>query len=376
MDTARGYLSVLPSPASTSGATHASAPTPYRVVTAPPSNSVPDDLSRVNADLEERVRARTMELETANGQLTRTAQDLAATLAALAQANKSLEQEKTERERVEAELRLAHRLEAVGQLAAGVAHEINTPIQYVGDSVHFLQSAFEDLLPLLSCVESITPVLRNGDPASVADDLEAAWNAADAGFVIEQVPSAIRRTLDGIDRVAAIVRAMKAFAHPGSETKAPANLNDALATTTVVCRNEYKYVADVETDFGDIPLVPCQIGELNQVFLNLIVNAAHSIGERVESTGDRGVITIQTRCEDGMAVIRIKDSGNGIPPELREKIFDPFFTTKPVGKGTGQGLTIARSIVVKHSGTLTFESEPGNGTTFEIRLPLSREQES
>jgi signal transduction histidine kinase len=169
---------------------------------------------------------------------------------------------------------------------------------------------------------------------------------------------------------------MKAFAHPGSETKAPANLNDALATTTVVCRNEYKYVADVETDFGDIPLVPCQLGELNQVFLNLLVNAAHTIGERAEVGGERGVIAIQTRFEDGMAVVRIADSGNGIPPEVREKIFDPFFTTKPVGKGTGQGLTIARSIVVKHGGTLTFETEPGKGSTFEIRLPVPREQAS
>jgi len=371
----RSYLSVAPT-AATSGVTRASCSVPSRLVTPPPQAVLSGDLSRLNADLEERVRARTVELETANGQLTRTAQDLAATLTALAEANKSLEQEKSERERVEAELRLAHRLEAVGQLAAGVAHEINTPIQYVGDSVHFLQSAFEDLLPLLSCVEAMTPLLRSSGATRAAEELEEAWDAADAGFIVEQVPSAIRRTLDGIDRVAAIVRAMKAFAHPGSETKAPANLNDALATTTVVCRNEYKYVADVETDFGDIPLVPCQLGELNQVFLNLLVNAAHSIGERAEVGGERGVIAIQTRFEDGMAVVRIADSGNGIPPEVREKIFDPFFTTKPVGKGTGQGLTIARSIVVKHGGTLTFETEPGKGSTFEIRLPVPREQAS
>ena len=317
----------------------------------------PDELTRLNAVLELRVRARTRELETALG--------------ALAEANESLEKEKAGRERVEAELQLAHRLEAVGQLAAGVAHEINTPIQYVADSVYFLQSAFEDLLPLLNRVKELTPALRSGGAAEAANDLEAAWEAADAGFIVEHVPPAIGRTLDGIDRVAAIVRAMKAFAHPGHETNAPADLNDAIATTTVVCRNEYKYVAELETDFGALPMVLCQIGELNQVFLNLIVNAAHAIAERVGTSGERGRITIQTRSENGVAIVRVSDSGGGIPVALRERIFDPFFTTKPVGVGTGQGLTIARSIVVKHGGSLTFETESGKGTTFEIRLPLS-----
>jgi len=332
----------------------------------------PDELTRVNAVLELRVRARTRELETTNGQLTLTAEDLASTLAALAQANKSLEEEKAERERVEAELQLAHRLEAVGQLAAGVAHEINTPIQYVADSVYFLQSAFEDLLPLLACVHALTPALRSGGCAEAADELDKAWVTADAGFILEHVPPAIGRTLDGIDRVAAIVRAMKAFAHPGNETKAPADLNDAITTTAVVCKNEYKYVAELVTDFGTIPPFPCQIGELNQVFLNLIVNAAHAIAERVGDTGDRGVITIKTTYEAGSAVVKVSDTGVGIPVALRDKIFDLFFTTKPVGVGTGQGLTLARSIVVKHGGTLTFESELGKGTTFEIRLPLDK----
>lgn len=327
----------------------------------------------MNSVLELRVRARTSELESTNGQLMRTAEDLAVTLKALAEANKRLQEEQANRERVEAELRLAHRLEAVGQLAAGVAHEINTPIQYVADSVYFLQSAFEDLLPLLSCVKDLGPALRGGGAAEAANDLEAAWEAADAGFIVEHVPSAIGRTLDGIDRVAAIVRAMKAFAHPGGELKAPADINEALTTTSVVCKNEYKYVADLVTDFGELPMLPCQLGELNQVFLNLIVNAAHAIGERVGDTGDRGLITLRTRFEDGSVVVRVSDTGAGIPAAVREKIFDPFFTTKPVGVGTGQGLGIARSIVVKHGGTLTFESELGRGTTFEIRLPLPKE---
>jgi len=331
-----------------------------------------EELTPANADLETRVRERTRALESMNGELSRTAHDLAATLQALAEANARLEQEKATRERVEAELRLAHRLEAVGQLAAGVAHEINTPIQYVSDSVLFLQSAFEDLLPIITTVSNVSSSLRHGGSGDLANALDAAWRTADADFLLEQVPPAIGRALEGLERVAAIVQAMKAFAHPGSEDMAPADINAALTTTMEVCRNEYKYVADVVKDFGDLPEIPCHIGELNQVFLNIVVNAAHAIGDRVNGTADRGTITLQTRLEDNYAVIRISDTGLGIPSELFDKIFDPFFTTKPVGKGTGQGLTIARSIVVKHGGTLSFDTVSGSGTTFEIRLPGPR----
>ena len=328
-----------------------------------------DALALANAELEMRVSARTMELETANAQLMLTAQDLATTLAALAESNDSLEEEKTERERLQGELLLAQRLEAVGQLAAGVAHEINTPIQYVSDSVHFLQGAFDDLMPMLARIQPLAGLLEHAGEAAAATELRQGWDTADGDFIVEQIPRAFTRSLEGLERVASIVRAMKAFAHPGTESKAPADLNDALTSTVIVCRNEYKYVADVETSFGELPPVVCQLGELNQVFLNLVVNAAHAIGERIEGTDERGKICIETRHCDGVAIIRISDTGTGIPAHLTEKIFDPFFTTKPVGKGTGQGLTIARSIVVKHGGTLTFESERGRGTTFEIRLP-------
>ena len=305
--------------------------------------------------------------------LATTPSELTVALAALAQANAKLEQEKAERERVEAELRLSHRLEAVGQLAAGVAHEINTPIQFVGDSAHFLRTAFEDLQPVLACVQAFVEDLHGHRAAQRGAELARAWEVADASFITEHIPPAIRRTLDGIDRVAAIVRAMKAFAHPGSEQMSPADINDALTTTIAVCRNEYKYVADLETRFADLPLLSCHVGELNQVFLNLLVNASHAVAERIEGTAGRGLITVQTSLDGRFAVVRITDSGVGIAPELREKIFDPFFTTKPVGKGTGQGLTLARSIIVRHGGTLTFESELGKQTTFEIRLPLPDE---
>jgi len=313
-------------------------------------------------------RARTLELEATNAQLMRTAEDLAATLTALAESNARLEEEISGRKRVEAELRLAHRLEAVGQLAAGVAHEINTPVQYISDSVHFLETAFADLLPVVQQLGPLAARLRAGGDGDAADALDHAWAAADAEFAVDQIPLAIRRALDGIERVAAIVRAMKAFSHPGSETREPNDLNDALRTTLEVCRNEYKYLADVETDLGDIPPVPCQVGELNQVFLNLLVNAAHAIAE---NGGERGLIRVATWREEERVVVAIQDSGAGIAAADRERIFDPFFTTKPVGKGTGQGLTLARNIVAKHGGTLTFTSAPKRGTTFEIRLPLA-----
>jgi signal transduction histidine kinase len=282
----------------------------------------------------------------------------------LALAKERLERELGERARMEDELRLAQRLEAVGQLAAGVAHEINTPIQYVGDSVHFLKDAFGDIMQLVAS-------LREVAPPGVGDEK---WEEADAEFLVEQVPKALERMFYGVDRVASIVRAMKAFAHPGTDTKEPSNINEALQTTLTVSRNEYKYVADVETEFADLPLVPCNLGELNQVFLNLVVNAAHAIAAANEGTETRGTIRVKTRIEEPFVVIEISDSGTGIPEEIRARIFDPFFTTKPVGKGTGQGLPIARNIVVKHNGTLTFDSEMGKGTVFTIRLPLSSEE--
>ena len=194
---------------------------------------------------------------------------------------------------------------------------------------------------------------------------------ADVVLAEAEIPKAIAQTLDGVGRVATIVRAMKEFAHPDSGEKAVADLNKALTSTLTVARNELKYVADVETDLGDIPSVSCHLGDLNQVFLNLLVNAAHAIGDTVKESGGKGRIGVRTTCEGDNVCVAISDTGGGIPEHVRSKIFDPFFTTKGVGRGTGQGLAIARSIVVdKHGGSLTFETEVGEGTTFFIRLPV------
>ncbi len=194
---------------------------------------------------------------------------------------------------------------------------------------------------------------------------------ADLAYLLENVPLALERSLEGIDRVAKIVQSMKAFAHPDQDSKVAVDLNQAVSSTLTIARNEYKYVADVETDFGELPLVTCHVGEINQAVLNLIVNAAHAISDLVTGTERRGLIRVRTRLENGAAIISVADTGGGIPAHIRDRIFDPFFTTKEVGKGTGQGLFIARSVIAeKHGGSLTFETEEGRGTTFYVRIPV------
>ncbi|HMD49974.1 MAG TPA: ATP-binding protein, partial [Bryobacteraceae bacterium] len=209
-------------------------------------------------------------------------------------------------------------------------------------------------------------------PSELTAEVQAAREKADLEYLAKEVPKAMEQSLDGLERIATIVRAMKAFAHPGSDVKMAADLNKALSDALIVARNEVKQVADVVTDFGDLPPVLCNLGDLNQVFLNLLVNAAHAIGDVVKNSGDRGEIRVATRCEDGQAIISISDTGCGIPVEIQPRVFEPFFTTKEVGKGTGQGLAISRNIVVeKHGGRLTFEPNLPRGTTFVVSLPIS-----
>jgi two-component system, NtrC family, sensor kinase len=287
------------------------------------------------------------------------------------QLQEQLYEQMRERERMAIELRLAHKLESVGRLAAGLAHEINTPIQYVGDSVHFLRTAFADLSALLESHRAALKQLASlpGTTETVAA-LEHLEQAADLDFLRAEIPHAIERTLDGADRVAAIVRAMKEFAYPDAVEQSCADLNHALNTTLTVARNEYKHAARVETQFGDVPPVVCNVGELNQVFLNLIVNAAHAIQDAGRDAVS-GCISITTQSTAQWAEITIADNGCGIAPENLEKIFDPFFTTKAVGRGTGQGLALARSIVQdRHGGRLDVETALGMGTRFVVRLPV------
>jgi PAS domain S-box-containing protein len=278
----------------------------------------------------------------------------------------------TGRDVAEMELRHAQKLESVGRLASGIAHEINTPIQFVGDNTRFLQDSFGCLQALLNKYQEFLSTAASGTlrPDFLAE-VRRAEEESDSAYLLEEIPKALTQTLEGITRVANIVRAMKDFAHPESKEMAAADLNKALLSTLTVARNELKYVSDVETDFGDMPLVVCNVGDLNQVFLNLLVNAAHAISDVVKGTGTKGKIRVRTVPEGKTVLITISDTGGGIPEAIRTRIFDPFFTTKEVGRGTGQGLAIARAVVVeRHKGSLTFESEVGKGTTFCVRLPL------
>jgi signal transduction histidine kinase len=283
----------------------------------------------------------------------------------LLEARSRLAQIVADREKLELELRQAQKLEAVGTLAAGIAHEINTPVQFVGDNLRFLQEAFASLQAFALGRKKSQ---GSAEPAATAEKDAT----ADFEYLAQEVPRAISQSLEGVDRVASIVRALKEFAHPDSSERTPADLNKALHSTLIVLRNELKYVADVEEDLGELPPVPCSLGDINQVFLNLLVNAAHAIKSVVKDSGEKGKIRVVSRALEDAVEIAICDTGCGIAPEIQSKIFDPFFTTKEVGKGTGQGLAIARSIIVdKHKGSLSFSSKVGRGATFRVRLPVT-----
>jgi len=279
----------------------------------------------------------------------------------------------TQRRSIEAQLRQSQKLKVIGQLAAGIAHELNTPAQYVADNTHFLQDAFASYQNAIRACQELISKKDQLTPA-ILGQTAATLKASDLDYLSEQIPAAIGESLEGIQRVSQIVKAMKNFSHPGSHEISPANLNRAIESTVTVASNEWKYVAEMKLNLDEsLPLVPCMISEFNQVILNLIVNAAHTIGDVVrDQHGKKGTIEITTRMVNGHAEVRIRDTGTGIPESAREKLFEPFFTTKEVGKGTGQGLFIAHSVIVeKHGGTIHFETEMGVGTTFVIRMPLA-----
>lgn len=308
--------------------------------------------------LARQLRAHIEDLETTVASRTRALQD----------ANTQLADQIRERERVEIELRLAQKLESVGRLAAGIAHEINTPIQYVSDNLSFLGESMLSLVAATSSMLDAATAGRTEAAAPMIDRLVEIAETADLAYLAEHIPRSVVSLTSGVARVAAIVRAMKQLAHPGPRAATAIDLAETLRNALVVTAASYRTIADVETDFAATPMVSGFASELGQVFLNLIVNAAHAIED---CPGQRGKLGVSTRVDGGDVVIAISDTGPGIPEAHHHLIFDSFFTTKEVGRGTGQGLTISRSIIVdRHGGTLTFESTLGVGTTFYVRLPI------
>lgn len=269
----------------------------------------------------------------------------------------------------------SQKLESVGLLAAGIAHEINTPIQFVGDNLHFMNDAFQDIFSLLSLYDDFRSLDATNLTACAAlrDRILEKADVMDMGYLKDEIPRAIEQSLDGIQRVSHIIQAMREFSHPGGAEKTQFDLNKAIESTIILTRNEWKYTTELTTSLTpDLPLIRGYPADFNQVILNLLVNAAHAVQARLQAEpGGKGHIEVSTRKVGDEVEICIRDTGTGIPPEIQSKIFDPFFTTKEVGKGTGQGLAIARNIIVrKHGGRIYFESKVGEGTTFHIRLPL------
>ena len=278
----------------------------------------------------------------------------------------------TERRALERQVNMAQKLQSIGQLSAGIAHEINTPIQYIGSNISFLSESFEQLLATNNLYKSLMDKARSYKEIAVdIEEVNRHIEELDLDFLLEEIPHAVKESLSGINQVSSIIKAMKQFAHPEQENLTEVDINKALEQTTIISKNEWKYVADLHLDLDPAnPVISGFPGPLNQVFLNLVVNAAHAIGEQKEKNGKKGRIVIRTGTDGAAVIVSISDTGCGIPENNMDKIFDPFFTTKSVGKGTGQGLSIAYSIIrEKHHGTIEVESAVGKGTTFTIRLP-------
>jgi len=275
------------------------------------------------------------------------------------------------REKLEQDLRQAQKMEALGTLASGVAHEINTPIQFISDNLRFLEDSFDDINGLIEAYKTVLAKMPKANMAKLQETLDDAEEDADLEYLQDEVPESIKQSLDGIKRIGEIVSAIKDFSHPSKGELASVDLNKAIETTIIVSRNQWKYVSNLETDLAEnLPTILGNVGDMNQVLLNLIVNAAHAIESN--ETGKLGSITIKTYTENNTVYFSVTDTGCGIPKENRAKIFDPFFTTKKVGVGTGQGLSILYNIVVtKHGGTIDLQSEEGVGSCFTVGLPVA-----
>ena len=286
----------------------------------------------------------------------------------LREANATLEQEQARQAELikklgvaQSQLLQSEKMASIGVLAAGVAHEINNPIGFVNSNLGSLQRYAQALLRLLDSYEALEESLSPGERAAIAQ----VKKEVDADYLREDLEPLLRESLDGIDRVRRIVQDMKDFSHVDGGDLQYADLEAGLNSTMNVVWNEIKYKAEVSKEYAKIPQIECYPSQLNQVFMNLLVNAAHAIEER-------GRITLRTGHDERQVWIEVEDTGTGIPKDKLGRIFEPFFTTKPVGKGTGLGLSLSYGIVQKHGGSIEVHSEVGKGTLFRVVLPLCR----
>ena len=289
----------------------------------------------------------------------------------IATQNQQLEVTNKELKETQLKLLQAQKLEAIGQLAAGIAHEINTPIQFIGDNTKFFGESISTIKGAIDQYKTLLQKAISGKPPS-KNCMEELDEEYDLEYILSEIPDSIRATQDGVHRVSSIVQGLKAFSHPDTGEKVLFNVNEGIKNTTIICRNEWKFIADLVLNLDDdLPMVPCFPGDFNQVIMNIIINGAHAISERLQNTNEIGLIQISTSLEKNHIIIRLKDNGIGMDNDSLKRIFDPFFTTKEVGQGTGQGLSISRNIIVnKHSGTLEVESIKGESSIFTISLPL------
>ncbi|BAL25714.1 ATP-binding protein [Azoarcus sp. KH32C] len=269
------------------------------------------------------------------------------------------------RERLaQAESRLLQleKMAAVGQIAAGVAHEINNPVGFISSNLGSLRTYIDRVFAVIAAYEKIESALQSDHPARI--EIADARAAAEFDYLRQDIPDLLTESLDGLTRVKEIINDLKDFSRVDDGHRQEADLHRGLESTLNVIRNEIKYKAEVIREFGDLPLVNCVPAQINQVFMNLLSNAAQAIETM-------GRITLRTGADEVCAWVEISDTGKGIPPEVQARIFDPFFTTKPVGKGTGLGLSISRDIVQRHGGKLEVSSTVGEGTTFRLVLPIA-----
>ncbi len=275
--------------------------------------------------------------------------------------------------KLQKDLDQSRKIETIGSLTAGIAHEISTPIQFVQDNVYFLSDTIQDLIKQINEHKKIVNECdKPKEIQTLINKISDTEKQIDFDFICQEIDPAISQTKEGIDHIIKIVSLIKEFSHMGSKSKEKEDINLAIESTISISNNEWKYVSDIQTELDDtLPLVECYIGEIKQVVLNLIINASHAVKDIFDKNKEKGLISIKTYIKNNDVIIEIRDTGTGIPEEIQPEIFKPFFTTKEVGKGTGQGLALAyRSIVEKHNGKISFISEVGKGTSFFIELPI------